>query len=52
MRSAIGTAISELEPLLINLGMLNPNFIEVYTSQNVFPAASVFNYTSLQRRSV
>ena len=32
-------------PLLINLGMLGPDFTNVYTHREIFPSRSIFNWS-------
>ena len=52
LRSALVSAIMAGSPFLINLGMLNPDFIRVYTHPRIFPAADIFDKQRLHSRSV
>ena len=45
-------ALSSDTPLMINLGMLRPNFITVYTHRDVFPSDTIFDWAELQTKKV
>ena len=43
LRNSLDEAVEADKPLLINLGMLNPNFNNVYTDDTIFPSSKIFN---------
>ena len=47
LRDSLTSAMSANKPFLINLGMLNPDFHEVYTHYRYFPAAKIFDRNQL-----
>lgn len=50
LRGVVAQSLSSGTPLLINLGMLGPDFKSVYTHPEFFPASSIFNWQVLQRK--
>ena len=44
LNKALAGAIRQDKALLINIGMLAPDFRSVYTDQRLFPANKVFNF--------
>ena len=47
LRSALVASLSTGRPLLINIGMLSPDFNRVYTNAEIFPARHVFDRNQL-----
>ena len=43
LRQHLMTAMSEGKPMLLNIGMLAPDFCKVYTDEGLFPAETLFN---------
>ena len=52
LRAALVSSMEAGSPFLINLGMLNPDFYNVYTRRRIFPAADIFDLARLRSRSV
>ena len=48
LRLSLAEAHSEEKPLLINLGLLSPNFKQVYTDPEIWPADKIFDWEELQ----
>ena len=48
LRDSVLESLCSGSPLLINLGMLSPDFDKVYTHPEFFPSEAILNYDSLQ----
>ena len=48
LNTALAQSIESGAPLLINLGMLAPDFNRVYTHREIFPSNLIFDWPSLQ----
>ncbi len=48
LRDAVVLAHQTNKPLLLNLGMLGPDFNRIYTHEEIWPAEHVFNWSKLQ----
>ena len=47
LRSALAESLSTGNPLLINLGMLAPDFKSVYAHPEIFPSNTIFSWSRL-----
>ena len=52
LRNSLSQSLATGTPLLINLGMLGPDFRAVYTHPEIFPSDLIFNWARLQRKGV
>lgn len=50
LRDAVVQASEINKPLLLNLGMLGPDFNRIYTHDEIWPAQHVFNWSTLQNQ--
>ncbi len=48
LRDAVDQAIEHDKPILLNIGMLGPDFNRVYTHVEVWPAAELFDWAKFQ----
>ena len=49
LRAALVQSLCDGLPLLINMGMLGPDFVKVYTDYVEFPSEAIFDFDQLQR---
>ena len=52
LREALAETIVSGRPLLINIGMLGPDFNNCYTHRTIFPSQKIFNWHQLQRSGI
>ena len=50
LRTELAQAMVTGSHLLVNLGMLAPNFCSVYTDDEIFPTEAIFRCSHLRRR--
>mgnify|MGYP000943427109 FL=1 len=50
LRCQLVQSLRDTKPLLINLGMLGPNFNDVYTHPVIFPASQIFDFENMQSK--
>ena len=47
LRNALSQSLRTGSPLLINLGMLAPDFMSIYAHPDIFPSHTIFNWNRL-----
>jgi len=52
LSDSLVTSLQTQMPLLINLGMLSPDFNRVYSHREIFPAETIFDWTQINSRHV